>query len=190
MPSAGLLAVDLDGTLIEVNSFPRFVKFLLLRLPREGRIVAAARLAAALAVRKTLGTPHARLKRVVCELAPRIDAGAVEEWAAGLVARHEHRAVRSIVDAWEGPRVLSTSAPEYYARYIGAAAGFGVVQGTRIDAAGRFTENVGPTKVARMRSEGFGDVDTAVSDDPDLDGPLLDMADHRLLVRGGSVARL
>jgi phosphoserine phosphatase len=176
-----LLVCDLDGTLITINSFPAYVRFAGWDLVKRGRLRAAVRLATALATRKVLRRPHARLKQAVCEISSEVDAAATARWATTTLATHGNREVLELVGAWDGRVLLTTSAPESYAEHFRAAAGMADVHGSRsVD--GRFVENVAETKVRRLREEGIVQVEAAISDDEVIDGPLLRAARHAYVV--------
>ena len=184
-----VLAVDLDETLLDVNSFPVFVRFLLAELLRGGQAPAALRLGAALAVRKTVGAPHERLKALVCRLAERVALEPLEAWAEELLEQHGTASVVELVAGWDGTTVLTTAAPERYARVVGLAAGFDVVHGSTVDARGRLRHNVREAKLHRLEAEGLMPLAAAVSDDGDLDAPLLAAAAESWLVTGGKLRR-
>lgn len=176
-----MLAVDLDGTLVNVNTFPRFTRFLVLRLARDGRRGAALRVLRAIVARKLGVRSHAHLKAVVCRHAPALRAGSVEAWAATLLARHLNPDVDALVRSWSATKVLTTAAPEVYARVIGRRTGFELVHGTRLEPAG-LLDNSGEAKADRLRAASLHRLDVAVTDDPHLDAPLLGLAARGLLV--------
>jgi phosphoserine phosphatase len=181
-----VLAVDLDGTLIGVNSFPHFVRHLLVRLLRAGRLRAAARVASAVLSRKLLGRDHETLKAVIASTSEGLDTGAFSE---AMLRRHLNPSVAELVRTWPGTSVLCTAAPESYARGFAAALGFDHVQGSVHTSAG-FEDNSGERKAARLRRAGLGAVEVAVTDDPELDGPLLALARRRLLIIDGRLEAL
>jgi hypothetical protein len=181
-----VLAVDLDGTIVAVNTFPYFVRVLLRGLVRRGRLVAAARVAAALASRKLLGGSHSRLKAEVCRATPLLGERAIAAWVQAFLTRHVNGDVRSLVAQWPDTRVLCTAAPEAYAAAFGRALDFHVTQGSYLGPAG-FVDNSGPRKAQRLREAQLAPVELAVTDDDDLDGPLLALARRRLLVVEGQL---
>jgi phosphoserine phosphatase len=179
-----VLAVDLDGTLVTTNTFPHFVRFLLGHLSRRRRWSDGGRVVAALLARKVLRRPHQHLKGVVCDVAANVDRVKVRSWADRLLDRHLNPEVAELVRTWDATKVLATSAPEPYASVIGDALGFDAVHGSRL-VAGELVENVGHEKAMRLRKLVPGLVDTAVTDDEYLDGPMLAMAQRRLVVIQG-----
>ena len=176
-----VLACDLDGTLVSVNTFPRFVLFSLWRLPLERRVGAWLHLVLALARRKLLGAPHALLKEAVHDASTSLSHAAVRRWADRLLARTARPAVVQLVREWHGGTVLCTAAPQPYATHFGELLGFDVVQGSARHA-GLFVENVAAEKAFRLQSTLTGPLDCAVTDDARIDGPLLMLARRRLVV--------
>ncbi len=176
-----VLACDLDGTLVSVNTFPRFVLFSLWRLLLERRWRAWFRLLHALLRRKLLGVPHAVLKEVVHDVSLLLAHDAVRCWAEGLLARHGRPAVVRLIREWEGGTVLCTAAPQPYAVHFGELLGIDLVQGSARHA-GVFAENVAAAKAARLQGSLSSPLDCAVTDDSTIDGPLLALARRRLVV--------
>lgn len=185
-PGQQVLAVDLDGTIVEVNTFPLFVRFALGALLRQRRVGPAITLAWALVRRKAVGRPHIELKTAVCRAAQEVDPDALAGWVERVVDRHGTAPVMDLVATWEGPTFLCTAAPEPYAAVFGDVLGFDHVQGTEPHGT-EVVENSSHTKADRLRRSVTGPIDTAVTDDGDLDGPLLDLARTQLIVADGQV---
>lgn len=181
-----MLAVDLDGTLLQVNTFPFFVRFLLRELIRRRRLRATARLTRALVLRKALRQPHRLLKRTVCIEAERVEGAALERWARSMIARHPEPAAIEMARSWASTTILTTSAPERYAEKFAEALGLSIAHGTRL-VDGHLDENVGSRKVERLRAAGMQTVKAALTDDPELDRPLLEMASDGRVVVGGHI---
>jgi hypothetical protein len=169
------MAADLDLTLVRINTFPFFVRFLFRQLLLEGRWVMAARLCAELALRKGLGTSHVRLKRTVSALGGRVDPMAIRQWASDLVSQYANEEALGLAHAFEGTRALVTSAPEVYASHIASLCEFHIVQGSRF-VNEDFIENSGTAKVVSLAGIASLPVAIAVTDDDSLDGPLLENA--------------
>jgi phosphoserine phosphatase len=176
-----VLACDLDGTLIRVNTFPRFVRFALLQLARQRDVPGACRLGWALVSRKVLRTSHLRFKEQVHLAGLRLGERQVEQWARELLAAEAHPDVQRLLADWPGRLILCTAAPSCYAEVLRAAAGFGSVQGSGWVAAA-YVENVHEQKAARLTRELGAPVACAVTDDVHLDGPLLALAAEGLVV--------
>lgn len=183
-----MLVVDLDGTLVTVNTFPHFIRFLLGQLVREGRVGAASRVARALAGRKLSARSHRHLKAVVCGTAVSLDERVIGGWVDAFLARFLNAEVDRLVRSWPAVKVLSTAAPESYALVIGRVLGFHAVQGSYVSPAG-FVDNSGPQKALRLREAALLPLDTVVTDDDVLDRPLLELAQRRLLVVDGRLVR-
>lgn len=181
-----VLACDLDGTLVAGNTFPRFVLFSLWRLLLEGELRGWLRLVAALVRRKLLGAPHLVLKEAVHDVSLLLSTGAVRRWARRLLTRRGHRDVVGIIRDWEGSTVLCTAAPQPYAAHFGELLGMSLVQGST-RRAGRFVENVSTAKAVRLAGVLPQSLAVAITDDADLDGPLLALAGRKLFVDGPGV---
>ncbi|WNB85440.1 phosphoribosyltransferase family protein [Cellulomonas sp. ATA003] len=78
-----VLAADLDGTVVGINTFPSFVRFLTRELARERRAVALASLVATGVLRRAHLARHEDLKRRVCVLGATLPAARVATWARG-----------------------------------------------------------------------------------------------------------
>lgn len=183
-----VLACDLDETLVSVNTFPHFVRFAARHLAARGPRTSLARLAWGTIVRKVFRGSHLGYKGVVDTVAHDIDPRTLRAWAIELYSSHQQAHVVREVENWTGPRVLCTAAPEVYAREIGDLAGFDVVMGSRWDG-GRYVENVSAEKVRRLGMEDLGSIGLAISDDAELDRPLLLAADVALVVDGHAITR-
>ncbi|MCZ2803679.1 hypothetical protein O2W18_01010 [Modestobacter sp. VKM Ac-2983] len=177
-----VLACDLDGTYCRVNTFPRFVSFALRRLAQQRDLSALVRLGWAIGRRKVFRGSHLRFKAAVHDAGQRIEPSALRSWAADLLQSAPHDAVVDLVDGWGGPTLLVTAAPAVYADVLGELAGFTEVQGSDYDASGRYVENVHENKAARLRASLSGPLDSAITDDTVVDGPLLALAVRPLVV--------
>ncbi len=179
--SNALLVCDMDETVIRVNSFPRFVRFLARHLVRTHDYVGLGRLAMASSMRRLGLLSHRDLKEAVHRLACEVDQETLELWAQVSVTAWARDDVVAYVARWPGRRLLATAAPEIYASHIGRILGFEVVQGsTWVD--GKYSDNRGETKVQRLRDSGVKQIDVVVTDDPVLDGPLVAMAETAFMV--------
>lgn len=184
MPEAtghGVLAADLDGTVIRVNSFPAFVRFLARELLVRGRIGALLRLVTA-GIRRRLGrTDHGHLKRVVCEVGASVPRVALQRWAARLLAQHGNREVIELIRAWPGPRLLTTAAPEVYAVTIADLLEVAETHGSRM-VEGVLVDNTGDAKRVRFEESGLASISLFLTDDLVLDAPMAGIADRVLEV--------
>lgn len=176
-----LLAVDLDETLIEVNSFPLLVRQLPLALIRAGRPLSVMRLAVALARRKLLRSSHAEFKSVVCLLSESADSDTLDRWASRVLERHQDRRVVATIAEWSGPCVLTSAAPQAAVERLAREVGCSFAHGSH-HVNGCFVENVGATKVERLSSAGLPTPAMAISDDEALDAPLLGLAGRAFVI--------
>ena len=176
-----VLATDLDGTVVGINTFPHFIRFLTRRLVAERRPMALLRLLGVAALRKAHLTGHGALKRVVCEVGPTLPEADVREWAEGVLAEHGHREVMDIIASWEGPTVLTTAAPEFYAAHLARLLGIPEVHGSVVRG-GVLVNNEHDAKRVRLAAAGLERVAVFLTDDLTIDGPLAAIADRVLEV--------
>jgi phosphoserine phosphatase len=181
---ASVLAVDLDGTVVGVNSFPSFVRHLTRGLLTARRYGPLARLLAAGVLRRAGLADHRHLKRVVCTLASELPSDGTQQWAASLLDEHAHPAVVDLIRGWDGHVVLTTAAPEVYAVHFGRLLGIPEVHGSVVRE-GVLTDNVSHGKVVRLRGSGVERVAVFVTDDLVLDAPVAGLADRVLEVGAG-----
>ena len=179
--AAPVLACDLDGTVVSVNTFPHFVLFSLWRLLREGRLEGWCRLVVALLRRKLLRASHNTLKEVVHDVSLLMSADAVRGWARRLLVRRGRPEVVALLEGWDGSTVLCTAAPQPYASHFGDLLRMDLVQGST-RSRGRFVENVSTEKATRLAGVLPGPLECAITDDPDIDCALLALARRRLVV--------
>jgi len=190
MPEAavGVLATDLDGTVVDVNTFPYFVRFLTRRLVAARRPLALGVLVGAGALRKLHLLPHRTLKRVVCDLGSTLPPEELAQWAVAMLADHSHPEVVEIVRSWRGRVLLTTAAPQVYADHLGALLGAAEVHASYVR--GRtLVNNEGAAKAVRMRAAGLDRVDVFLTDDLVLDLPVAELADRVYSVEPGGGAR-
>ena len=187
-PGTGVLATDLDGTVVDVNTFPYFVRFLTRRLVAARRPVALGRLLAAGVLRRLHVLPHHALKRVVCDLGATLPPAEVAEWSRLMLAEHGHPEVVDLVRAWTGRAMLTTAAPEVYAVHLGDLLGITEVHASHVR--GRtLVNNEGPEKTRRLASAGLERVDLFVTDDMVIDLPMARLAERVLEVQAGGAIR-
>ena len=165
-----VLLFDLDGTVIDVNSFPIWVKELLLarvgHLGIAGRLSVATRAAAALAVRKLLRQSHARFKRRVQRIWSTVEAAAPAGHAADALVERLARHVRPNLGILLGEvvrgdfdAVLTTAAAAEYAVPLARRLGFHHVVATPAGGGADAADNVGAMKrdrtLAYLRAQGW-----------------------------------
>ncbi len=176
------LVCDLDESLVRINTFPVFVPFVLRELLRRGRLREATALALAGARRRAGRLSHPSFKAAVVESAEALPRSSIRRWAGQVVDEHLNDDVAATVRAWDGVRILSTAAPEIYAREIGNLLGFEHVQGSVLMPTG-FHDNAGSGKVSRLSTIVELPVELAITDDETGDGPLIAVARAAQVVR-------
>ena len=177
----GLLAVDLDETLVEVNTFPLLVR----RLPRAllvaRRFDGLSQWVVSVVRRKVMRGSHGDFKAEICRLSEIADPSTLDRWARNVLAESGDPRIVSIVGDWDGTRLLTSAAPEFIVSRFADLVGFHLAHGSRHHA-GSFVDNVHDAKVIRIDEEGLPRPSVALSDEPDLDRPLLRAADRAFLV--------
>ena len=185
---AGVLATDLDGTVVDVNTFPYFVRFLTRRLAAERRPVALGTLVAAGVLRKLHLLGHDTFKRVVCDLGDTLPTHDVAEWSRAILADHGHPEVVELLRGWRGRMLLTTAAPHVYAQHLAALLDIPEVHASYVR--GRtLVNNEGPEKPVRLRDAGLDRVDVFLTDDMVLDLPMAELADLVYEVQAGGRIR-
>ncbi|GAA2721749.1 HAD family hydrolase [Cellulomonas aerilata] len=184
----GVLATDLDGTVVDVNTFPYFVRFLTRRLVAERRPAALGALVAAGVLRKLHVLPHHAFKRLVCDLGAGVPADQVADWARTMLAEHGHPEVVAMVREWEGRTILTTAAPQVYADHLAAALDIPEVHASYVRQR-TLVNNEGPQKTVRLRAAGLDRVDVFLTDDTVIDLPMAELADVVYEVRHGGRIR-
>ena len=166
-----VLIFDLDGTIIDVNSFPLWAGDMLRgRVPsidRAGRTAIALRTAAALARRKLLREPHDTFKARLQRIWTRATERAATDLSVDLVARlasHVRPNLDLILrDVASGTvdAVLTTAAAAEYALPLARHLGFRHAIATPTAGSADCTENVGSTKrdrtLAYLVAQGWAD---------------------------------
>lgn len=184
----GILVVDLDGTVVRCNTFPRYVRFQLAEGIRRRDVRTVAGLGAAVALRRLGVTGHRALKARVVRCSGRQDARSCREWARALLRAQGNPEVLARVAAWPGPKVLASAAPEACARAFAELLSLDGCVGSVLRDGG-LVDNVGVTKVERLAAGGYGDIAAAISDDALADGPLLAAARESWLVDASGAVR-
>lgn len=167
-----VLVCDLDESLVRINTFPSFGPFALRRLLLGRRWRQAATLVWAALGRRSGRLSHAGFKAEVVRAAEALTPGAIRSWSEKVVEEHLNPEVAATVQSWVGLRILSTAAPEIYAREIGTLVGFDHVHGS-LPMPNGFYDNVGSAKVSRLSALVELPVELAITDDEAVDAPLI-----------------
>jgi phosphoserine phosphatase len=171
--------------LIDVNSFPHFVRFAETQLRRQRSWIPWLKIIWAAANRLILRREHSGFKAVVCRVGDQLDDGAIEAWVVALLNEHLNHQVCKLVQTWKGMAVLTTAAPEVYASKIADKVGFDCTHASRI-VGGVLDNNESHRKCERI-AELTGAVELAVTDDPKTDRPLLALASKGCIVVNGEL---
>jgi phosphoserine phosphatase len=188
----GLVIVDLDGTLVNGNTYRMLVRALAARAPGPASRALAAAIAADVVRRARGRRDRAQLKRAVQEIAaaelgtgPRLD-----RFVEVVRSRVDSDVLSSVREARDRgwPTVLSTAALPEYAVPLATTLGFeGVVATSR--AGEPWVENIGAVKRARTESylaaRGLADVPRLLVADHADDIPLAVVCAKVLWVRRG-----
>lgn len=187
-PGEAVLASDLDGTVVGINTFPVFVRFLVRHLRRTRQVGPLAGLLAVGLLRRAHLVGHERLKQVVCVVGQRVPEAELQRWAQSVLSEHGHPEAVRLIAGWPGRTILTTAAPELYAVHLAALLGIPEVHGTVLRD-GRLVNNESHAKCVRLRAAGVERVAVFLTDDLVLDGPLAGLADRVYEVLGGGRLR-
>lgn len=158
------LIIDLDGTLVDCNSFTEFVRYLFITVPKvRGRI------AYIVALRKLRLISHHEAKRRIVAVASKVlEKRDIDYFVNKMISRVRPSLLRSLEVS--GRVILATAAPEIYALPLASALGIREVTATTNES----PENRGTTKLRNVERLGVKfDEETVVITDHHDDLPLL-----------------
>jgi phosphoserine phosphatase len=155
-----VLICDLDGTILSVNSFPRWILHLIAgRLPRlalRGRVVLSLRAQRLLLARKFGRIDHRQLMRgaqCAWHEAAGLDGATASDWIRALSRRKVRPMLRTVlrqIAAGQTDAVLATAAAGEYAIELGRELGFRHVLATRVRLGADDELNRGGEKLKRV----------------------------------------
>ncbi|MBD5224355.1 MAG: haloacid dehalogenase-like hydrolase [Bacteroidales bacterium] len=125
----GLLVVDLDGTLVDVNSFTSFVTYLVVQMAKYGKWNAFFKVIHIVGLRKMRCISHADAKKAIIDCCNSVYGGNKQiysEFCEGL-GKRLRPSVINIIDKYRrtGATVaLATAAPAEYAELFAHSCGF------------------------------------------------------------------
>lgn len=190
-----VLIFDLDGTILSVNSFPKWVMYLLRgsfpALNPFARLVLSLRVAALLAGRKILKHPHGPMKRQMQRLWQRATAAdgartSLDHLTAQLLAtvRPNMHGLLEALRAQPVDAVLATAAAGEYGHYLGEKLGFFHILTTPEAEAVDYAEHSRETKRTRtfayLAAQGWQERPRVFFTDHEEDLPLI-RASQRVL---------
>jgi len=124
MHNSPIIVVDLDGTLVRVNTFHRWMRFSLLLALKKGRFLTAAKMAFTVALRLFKRISHARMKYLFLTFSePLAEPRDIERFVRSLDA-YIHPAIRQTVAQTRAFTLLATAAPALYAVPLAKRYGF------------------------------------------------------------------
>lgn len=151
-----VVVVDLDGTLVDVNTFREYILFVTKQLLKQGKLLAAAKVITAVALRKTRFISHSEMKKRILVATRKIMTNDnLDLLVRGLLGRLNVDVFNKLERyRADGYRVLlATAAPEIYARSLAEALRFdGCVATSDVAPENEaWNENVGEVKLASVR---------------------------------------
>lgn len=175
-----IIVCDFDGTLIKVNSFPRWVSYFLLRSFFTARFLLFGRIIFAIFSRKVLKCTHVDFKARLMSVCVH------EKWNrefSKYLLRYVNKNVVAVLERVDEPVVLSSAAPVNYLRYFPSVVDldFDSVFGSSL-VSGKLIDNFGFEKV-RIINECYCAISVGmVLTDHFDDIPLMQMAESVMLV--------
>lgn len=139
------IIVDLDGTLVPVNSFTEFVKFILMRCKRIRLSVAFM-----VILRKMRLISHAEAKQRIVKRAGKTLTAEDIEYFTEILCSRVNEVVADMIK-WGGTVMLCTAAPEIYVRPFARRAGIELYLATQTGG----KENSGERKVENIKALGY-----------------------------------
>lgn len=147
------IVVDLDETLVTVNTFHHFIKFTAKAAAQKMKLMALLRLTIAAATRALRIFPHSTLKHTVMNIAAHTLSDAqLLEFASQITAFTNEKVANIISDAHSrGVKViLASAAPALYAAHIAAISGCNHCIATEMPQRMKLTECRGERKKSRV----------------------------------------
>jgi len=180
-----VLVVDLDGTLIKVNSFHKWFFFLAKKLTREVRFYKLISLFYATVLRAMKLHTHSQWKRNVMLISSDLEEKCFLSFSENLIK--ERNNIEPYIRGEFGLRILATAAPEFYSKHVASLFGFDVclATGSPITEV-NWKENIRAEKRFKvqdyLKSQNYsGNIDTLITDHKD-DLPLMRISENVLLV--------
>lgn len=172
------VVVDLDGTLLTVNTFHRYIAFMSRVAFGSSYFDVLAKIALAVAARGMRLIPHAEMKRMVLGATVRHASDGLMDGFTAQLRRYADSRVLTLIEKCRGESdclVLATAAPDVYARRIAGMYGFDACIATPSDTSGQWRELSGVAKrdaVCRWLEENSLKLATVITDHAD-DLPLM-----------------
>ncbi len=155
MQDKKIVVVDLDGTLISVNSYPRWVAYIFKQTALDGEFTLSLQVLKLLLWRKMGGITHQMFKKQMMMLQYKSEYDI--KFARELMNQVRLNVVNALKALDKPFLVLSTAAPVNYSSYFQQVAGlkFDAVLSSRVEK-GKLIENHGEGKVDNFLDK-FGD---------------------------------
>lgn len=147
------IVIDLDGTLVSVNTFHHFMLFVAKIAARKLQIFSLLRIFLAVASRALRIVHHSTMKHAVMKIAAKLLSESQVHYFASKITKHTNKAVENIItDAHRRGAVviLASAAPALYASHIAVITGCDHCIATEMPNRFRINECRGPVKLARV----------------------------------------
>lgn len=189
-----LIVVDLDGTLIDANSFHIWISFSAQRLLLRGSILRLMKLAFWVGLRYARIVPHQTMKKYVLRATDDFALDVLDLFAKKLKTKINDQTmleVKPLLGSDEYRVILATAAPIHYAERLARLIGITEVIGTNANTTDpEWFEAIRENKLKALK-EAIGDdqfqrIDLLMTDHHD-DLPLLEISDRVILVKPSDI---
>lgn len=172
------VVIDLDGTLLDCNTFRLYITAMLGLTARRGHLIDMMTIIVFVALRGVRIISHAEMKRSILRTTAR---HATDEWLRDFSSKlftHSNKRVLDVINYYKEKSygvIIATAAPANYATWIADRVHIGVCLATSMDVDGEWSEFSGERKlegVMQYLNKSGGELATVVTDHYD-DLPLM-----------------
>lgn len=184
MNSQKVLLVDLDGTLLNTNTFHKYIYFIA-RHYSKTNILKALYILFFTFFRLIKIISHSQLKYKLLKVSEDLPGESAFSFGQSLL-KYKNERVLDIMINYDGLKILASAAPEKYAKTVGESFRFDKTLSTKCPGEGRWVENIRENKKRALenfmatRSAGYV-LDVLVTDHHD-DLPLMEVFNRVVLI--------
>lgn len=139
-----VLLVDLDGTLLNVNTFHKYI-FFITRYYSSKNIFKTLSILILVIFRFIRLIPHSQLKYRLLKLSKQLPKEEIHSFGQSLL-KYQNDRVSDILLSYEGYKILASAAPEKYAQWLGDHFKFDATLSTKCPGQGKWVENIRENK--------------------------------------------
>ncbi len=146
-----LILIDLDGTFVRINSFHKWIKFLLIETVKQCNCFITLRLIGIMLLRYTKRISHAQMKYRILKISETtVSRKQIERFVDTLVP-YIDQDILALIQRQNTLTLLATAAPILYAKQIQERFGFDYVVATPESQSSPWQETIRNTKAKRVQ---------------------------------------